>query len=97
VAACRARLFVYYFFHVQRPFPEAERALLAGLPGVQELAEVAYHTGEELQARLHLRAGIVKSVVLTVGSEQRMSGETIVPFTWEAAGTPGCSRVWRQI
>lgn len=63
--------------------------MLAGLRGVQELAEVAYHKGEELRARLHVGARIAKSVVLTVGAERRLAGETIVPIKWEAAGTPG--------
>lgn len=85
-------MFVYYYGHVNRPFPTVERDLLALLTGLDGWAAAAYREGEEMRARIGVGGEpprLAKTVRLEVGPPIRGEGQTLIPLGWEAAGAPG--------
>jgi hypothetical protein len=83
-------MFVYYYVHLAVPADEAW-ARLRSMTGLEGEAEAAYREGEELRTRLSPREGafLTKAVRLRVGVPQSGPGETTLPITWVASGTPG--------
>jgi hypothetical protein len=84
-------MFIYYFVHLDLPFPEAERRLVGVVSGLDGMAVAAYREGEELRARIGLGEPplIAKTVRLEVGQPVAQGGTTVLPIVWEATGTPG--------
>jgi hypothetical protein len=84
-------MFTYYFVTVNPgPFEEVERALLEVLDALPGEANRAYREGEALRGQLRLDdRPVAKAVHMDIGAPVRAEGETFVPLTWEATGTPG--------
>jgi hypothetical protein len=84
-------MFIYYFVHLDLPFPEAERRLVEVVSGLDGMAVAAYREGEELRARIGLGEPpvIAKKVRLEVGQPVAQRGSIVLPIVWEATGTPG--------
>lgn len=80
-------MLVYYFTHVDRPFEEAEEALLS-LPGcLSRVARIAYREGEQLQIRIRpARLPVADVVRLQVGVPVRRPSQTTLPLSWETRG-----------
>jgi hypothetical protein len=80
-------MLVYYFTHVDRPFEEAEEALLSLPHRLSRVARVAYREGEQLQIRMRpARLPAADVVHLQVGAPVRRPSRTTVPLSWEARG-----------
>jgi hypothetical protein len=84
-------MFVYYYVHVGKPFPDVERSVLALVAGFGEFADAAYREAEEIRVRLgtNQRPLLAKTVRLDAGEPVRGATQTSIPITWEATGTPG--------
>jgi hypothetical protein len=83
-------MFVYYYLHVDRPFRESQHILLKLLDGISEAADIAYREGELLLSKVGPEGSpIAERVRLTSGTPLLVEGESIVPLSWEATGTPG--------
>lgn len=82
-------MFVYYFVHLNEPFAEVDARLDRIVASLDAIASDAYRAGEDLRARIGLGSGVLaKTVRINVGDPLRHQGETAIPISWHATGTP---------